>query len=212
METMEAKKRPAILMKTSKLIITLWYRSLECIKEQMNKEKTSDRYEKKETFNRLTCRWKTMNYRGQKLQEQYIFYGFGVDVGVHGSIMGVWKQKRNCKEMKMRFNPETPSSVIRFANSLFKSIGKIKYQITAPNNSFIKYSCDIISTNIPMLIWLDVLDRGLLAQNPIIKGFLSHLPGLCMEKFRKFGYRDIAWSSKKMPFYSPEREIRKLRL
>lgn len=90
--------------------------------------------------------------------EQDEFQGGALDTGAQRSVVGMKQAKAYCDQVGIDFNPVRSQTLFRFGKGRSRSLGKIPFVISTPQN-ILTIWVDVVPQNIPMLIGLAVLDR-----------------------------------------------------
>ncbi len=126
------------------------------------------------------------------------FHGACVDTVAKQSLIGERQAKAYCKRQKFNSKLETSTTRFRFGDGSYPSLGSMEIGISIPNGSFLKIELDIVSSDVPLLLGLDVLDRESIVANNVTNEIQSPLSGWSMPLERKFGNLYLCWGTKEV--------------
>ncbi len=80
----------------------------------------------------------------------------------------------------------------------------MQIRIPAPNYSFLKIKMNVVRTDVPMLLGIDVLDNEKLVANNVLKELQATNHGWSMHLTRKHGHLYLKYNSKSILFSKSE--------
>jgi hypothetical protein len=101
--------------------------------------------------------WKTPNAPSKPTQGRP-FSGAVLDTGAQMTVIGMEQAKGYCKESGKMFSLLPSRSRFKFGASSERSLGKISIEIPTPGSP-IHINCDVVKSDVPLLIGLDILDK-----------------------------------------------------
>ena len=95
------------------------------------------------------------------------FQGACLNTGAQKRVVGERQTIAFCERHNMRDKLEPSVTRFKFGDGTFPSLGKIEARIPTPNGSYLKIDMRVLSTDVHMLLGLDVLDRKSIVANNV---------------------------------------------
>jgi hypothetical protein len=92
-------------------------------------------------------------------RKKYCWNGACIDTGAQRAVIGLALACAHCKFLGMPFALSISKRVFVFGVDKRNSLGIFHMRLPTPNGSFIMLEGDVVPTNVPMLLGLDVLDE-----------------------------------------------------
>ena len=90
-----------------------------------------------------------------------------LDSGAQRSVIGILQAQMFCREARMNFKLLPSNVTYKFGDECYASRGQIHARIPTPLSSYIERYFDVVSSDIPMLIGLDILYRAAVVANNV---------------------------------------------
>ena len=115
-------------------------------------------------------------------------FGFCVDIGAPKSVIGREELERTVRRKGLQRPKLTVSQRrFRFADTMFKSVGKVKlYLATPPGVPPLPVLLNVVDANIPVLLGLDFLNKESLTADAVVNRLKKRTPVRLQDGTYKF--------------------------
>jgi hypothetical protein len=98
---------------------------------------------------------------------KHFWNGACIDTGAQRTVIGLAQARTYCKFLGIPFALSICKRVFVFGVDKRNSLGILHMRFPTPNGSFIMLEVDVVPTNVPMLLYLDVLDKLGLSEDTV---------------------------------------------
>lgn len=130
------------------------------------------------------------------------------DSGAQKTVIGLPQAKSYCKFLGIKFQTKKNNKAYQFGIDRQKSLGSIQIRIPTPHNSFLPIRVDVVPTNIPFLLDLDLLDQGKMYFDNVKNIFYWPNENWELSIVRKLGHAYLEWSKSDSILYTKTELLR----
>jgi hypothetical protein len=140
---------------------------------------------------------------------KHFWNGACIDTGAQRTVIGLAQARTYCKFLGIPFALSICKRVFVFGVDKRNSLGILHMRFPTPNGSFIMLEVDVVPTNVPMLLYLDVLDKLGLSADTVHTFLHCTAEGWKLPLVRKLGHLYLEWSGTDRILYTKS-ELQKL--
>jgi hypothetical protein len=142
-------------------------------------------------------------------RKKYCWNGACIDTGAQRNFIGLAQARAYRKFLGIPFALSISKRVFVFGVDKRSSLGILHMRLPTPNGRFIMLEVDVMTTNVPMLLGLDVLDKFGLCADTVHNALHCTAEDWNLPLVRKLGLVYLEWSATDRFFYTKS-ELQKL--
>jgi Aspartyl protease len=152
---------------------------------------------------------RTLHAMALRNRNKYCWNGACIDTGAQRTVIGLAQARAYSKFFGIPFVLSNKKRVFVFGVDKRNSLGILHMRLQTPNGIFIMLEVDVVPTNVPMILGLDVLDKFGLSADTVHNILHCTAEDRKLTLVRKFGHVDLEWSATYLILYTKS-ELQKL--